>query len=120
MDTLTDQQLTLLGDRLREMRDALRTQLDSGKKTTDVVTLDQSLVGRLSRMDAMQQQQMAISTQKKAQQRLQRVELALAALDAGEYGYCRQCDEDIGFPRLEAQPDTPLCFACQSRRDQQQ
>lgn len=120
MTALTDQQLAELTARLQQMRAALRAQLASGKSATDVVALDQSLVGRLSRMDAMQQQQMAISTQKKAQQRLQRVELALSALESGDYGYCRQCDEDIGFPRLEAQPDTPLCFACQTRRDQQQ
>ena len=120
MAMLTEQQLAQLAERLREMQEALRTQLSSGKSATDVVALDQSLVGRLSRMDAMQQQQMAISTRKKAQQRLQRVELALSALASGDYGYCRQCDEDIGFPRLEAQPDTPLCFACQTRRDQQQ
>ena len=120
MDALTKQQLAVLRKRLEQMQDDLRTQLGTGTNATAVVSLDQSLVGRLSRVDAMQQQQMAISTQRKAEQRLLRVDLALAALDSGDYGFCRRCEEDIGFSRLQAQPDAPLCFACQSQRDAQQ
>jgi DnaK suppressor protein len=44
---------------------------------------------------------------------LNRVSLALAAISAGDFGYCRQCDEPIAWLRLKARPDSPLCVQCQ-------
>jgi len=98
----------------------LLSQLEANSGAADTVTLDQSKVGRVSRMDAMQQQQMALSTRAKAKLRLQKVVAALNAIEQDEYGYCRRCDEDIGFPRLQAQPGTALCFNCQNHSDMQQ
>ena len=79
----------------------------------DTVVLDQSKVGRLSRMDAMQQQQMAAASVVHVKAHLNRVCLALAAMESGEFGCCRQCDEPIAFPRLKIRPDSPLCMPCQ-------
>lgn len=116
---LTDAELKELRLRLEEIKDNLIDQLNISKQSADVVSLDQTLVGRLSRMDAMQQQSMAVSTRDKASRRLQRVRVALAAFESGDYGYCRRCDEAIGSGRLRAQPEASLCIACQDRADQQ-
>lgn len=120
MKALTAQQLADMQAVLLDIQAKLTEQLDSSKSASDVVSLDQTLVGRVSRMDAMQQQQMAVSTRQKTMQRLRRVNLALAAIDSGDYGYCRSCDEPIGIARLQAQPETPLCIDCQNRNDSQQ
>ena len=77
--------------------------------------LDQTKVGRLSRMDAMQQQSMAQSTMRTIEKRLKLIAAALRRLDEGEYGYCEACDEDITPERLNIQPEAPFCISCQSK-----
>jgi len=78
----------------------------------DTVVLDQSKVGRLSRMDAMQAQQMALEASRRRQLQLQKVVGALRRLDAGEYGFCFICHEEIDDRRLEVDPTSTRCMAC--------
>lgn len=120
MSKLTDAEIDQLKGQLLKLESSLQEQLQIGGDASDVVALDQSKVGRVSRMDAMQQQQMALSTRGKSQQRLLKVKSALQAIESGDYGYCRRCDEVIGFPRLQAQPEAPLCIGCQNLSDTQQ
>jgi len=75
-------------------------------------------IGRLSRMDAMQQQSMTAANRLAAEQRLQRVEAALTRVAGDSYGDCLRCEEPVGFERLEVQPEAALCIACQSAREQ--
>ena len=101
---------------LEALRATLRADLDGGAEAARVVALDQP-IGRLSRMDAMQQQQMAAATQRALDVCLAQVEAALKAIDEGAYGECRGCGEAIGEPRLRARPEAPFCLACQSQRE---
>lgn len=78
------------------------------------VALDQQAVGRLSRMDAIQVQAMALETSRRRGAELRRIASALARMDAGEYGYCVECGEEIAARRLELDPAAPLCIACAS------
>lgn len=70
-------------------------------------------IGRLSRVDAMQDQQMARARRERVVVSLQQVRSALARLDAGTYGACIRCEEPIGAARLEARPEALLCRGCQ-------
>lgn len=79
---------------------------------TRPVDLDQSSVGRLSRMDAMQSQAMAQENRRRRDVELIRIEAALERLDAGEYGYCAACDEEIDKRRLNVDPANPFCVRC--------
>ena len=74
--------------------------------------LDQARVGRLSRMDAMQAQQMARETARRRQRRLAMIEGALRRIDAGEYGDCSVCGEAIDPRRLAFDPATTRCIGC--------
>ena len=66
--------------RLLERRRALR-ELEAGRgEERQAVELDQTKVGRLSRMDAMQSQQMALALKQRQRQQLIRVEKALEAV----------------------------------------
>lgn len=76
------------------------------------VELDQQSVGRLSRMDAMQQQSMDIAREDRRQARLQVLVAALGRLDEDEYGYCLRCGEDIPAARLDVDPAVTLCVGC--------
>ena len=78
---------------------AIRSELEQlnsdSKNAADTVALDQSKVGRLSRMDAMQAQQMAQETARRRQLQLLKIDSALRRIDAGDYGLCYKCDEPI-------------------------
>ncbi|MBT8408311.1 MAG: TraR/DksA C4-type zinc finger protein, partial [Alphaproteobacteria bacterium] len=76
------------------------------------VTLDQQSVGRLSRMDAMQQQAMAQATGRRRQASRVRIAAALARMDEAEYGYCSECGDEIAPARLQLDPAIPTCLSC--------
>ncbi|MDF1750565.1 MAG: TraR/DksA family transcriptional regulator [Alphaproteobacteria bacterium] len=100
----------LLDSRLAEI-DAL-TQ--SSKDSRAPVTLDQQSVGRLSRMDAMQGQAMALATDERRKTERLRIRAALARIDSGDYGYCLKCGDEIPVKRLQLDPATPVCVDCVS------
>ena len=84
------------------------------KDATRPVDLDQSSVGRLSRMDAMQSQAMAQENARRRKVQLVRIEAALERIEVEEYGYCAVCDKEINMRRLEVDPATPFCVFCAS------
>lgn len=87
--------------------------LASGSGTDgEVVTLDQQRVGRLSRMDAMQAREMAGATRRRRELEHRRVRAALARIEAGEYGFCVECDAPIPEGRLDIDPSAALCVDC--------
>jgi DnaK suppressor protein len=101
---------------LLELKLSELNQFGVGMTSRDqAVELDQSKVGRLSRMDALQQQAMLDATKARAQRECVRIQSALSRIDQGEYGRCVQCDDPIAIGRLEFDAATPLCMACASR-----
>lgn len=95
---------------------AMRTVIEHDSKTTAAerkpVVLDQSSVGRLSRMDALQVQAMQVETERRRQLECRRIDAALARLDNGEFGYCVVCGEEIEVKRLAHDPTAPSCITC--------
>jgi DnaK suppressor protein len=116
MDPLTKAQIEALEARLRALAQELATSLAASDEESRPVDLEQS-IGRLSRVDAMQQQSMVAANRRAALTRRRQVEAALARIAEGEYGACQSCGEEIGLPRLEAAPEAPFCIACQGRRE---
>jgi len=116
-EELSDEEAETLRRQLVELIAGLEESLSASAGTAAPVVLDQSSVGRLSRMDAMQQQAMAKATRQKAQVRVTQCKAALSAFDRDEYGFCRKREEPIGFPRLSAKPEAPFCLSCQRRAD---
>ncbi len=115
-EELTDVEHIALLTALTTLRATLEEQLKDLSQGVRPVDLDEP-IGRLSRMDAMQQQKMAIASRRSARQRFDRVVAALAAHARDEYGECLHCDEPIGYKRLCARPETALCLACQSAKE---
>jgi DnaK suppressor protein len=98
----------LLEKRLAEIMAGREAQQREGAP----VELDQTRVGRLSRMDAMQQQAMAQASARRTEVELQRIRTALSRLRSGDYGFCVKCDEEIAERRLEIDPATLICIDC--------
>lgn len=76
------------------------------------VVLDQESVGRLSRIDAMQLQEMGLAQARRRKSERGAIDTALQRMDAGEYGYCLKCGEDIAPARLEHSPSVTTCIEC--------
>ncbi len=97
---------------LLKRRAALASVADEGAAAAATVELDQTRVGRLSRMDALQGQAMARATAGRRQLELTRIDSALARIDEGRYGICVRCGEDIAPARLAVDPAAVVCVDC--------
>jgi DnaK suppressor protein len=86
--------VTIDRDKLRAKLEALKAELENPADTSAAdrapVELDQTSVGRLSRIDAIQVQAMALATEERRKAELARVKAALERIDGDEFGYCEQ------------------------------
>lgn len=112
MSQRTDIDFKDLKARLLALREDLEQRTEAGEESRQPVELDQSRVGRLSRMDAMQNQAMALEAERRRHVELQRLDAAMGRIEQGEYGYCLDCGEEIAVKRLESDPTTPVCIDC--------
>jgi len=102
-----------LAERLIELNDLAET----GDAAAKPVELDQTRVGRLSRMDAMQAQAMSIETKRRREGEVLRINAALERINNGHFGNCLECDEPIPTARLKFDPSTLLCISCAESRE---
>lgn len=97
---------------LEKMRADLDALESAYKASSATVILDQSSVGRLSRMDAMQGQQMALETERRRKEKLLQIKSALNRVESGSFGYCLVCDNEIASGRLTIDPTVTRCVEC--------
>jgi DnaK suppressor protein len=106
-------------EKARERLLALRGEIEAASRQSEgyraPVGLDQQSVGRLSRMDALQQQAMAQASERARARELQRIDAALRRIEDGEYGWCAECGEAIAERRLEVDPCASHCVNCAGR-----
>ena len=98
------------------LREELLELQRTGDEAAETVELDQSRVGRLSRMDAMQAQSMSIEAKRRRKLKLQAIAASLERIGRDEYGHCFGCAEDINPNRLDVDPTATLCIDCASSR----
>ncbi|EAR52020.1 hypothetical protein OG2516_13384 [Oceanicola granulosus HTCC2516] len=105
-----------LAARYRPRLVAERAELAAASGATSAdrrpVELDQQSVGRLSRMDALQNQALAQGLEARRAARLRAIDAALGRLETGAFGYCDGCGDFIGTPRLDLDPCAARCTGC--------
>lgn len=94
----------------------LNESLAQARTEANTVMLDQSSVGRLSRMDAIQQQAMAQEMLDRLQLNKRKLEAALARIDTGIFGFCCECEAEVEPERLQIDPGTVFCNQCTRQR----
>ena len=114
MDELTEEQVETFRKNLIENRKILTMAIEGETESSKTVELDQSTMGRLSRMDALQGQAMSKETKQRHEEGLRKISSALSRIESGDYGYCLKCDEIISVARLEVDPAASLCISCAS------
>ncbi len=107
-----DLDLAAIRRTLEEQRAEILAESATTADERKPVELDQQSVGRLSRMDALQNQAMANALEEHRRVHLHQIEAALKRLEEGEYGYCIACGEEISRKRLEIDPAITLCINC--------
>lgn len=90
----------------------LEAMRESSRDDSRAVELDQAMIGRLSRVDAMQRQAMAHAAGRRRGDLLARIDAALARIDSGDFGECMRCGDEIDPRRLHVNPTTTLRIAC--------
>ena len=98
--------------RLIALRDELESIAEAGNEAASTVELDQTRIGRLSRMDAMRAQAMSVEARRRRELNLRRIAAALRRIDNADFGYCAGCDEPIDPRRLAIDPAATHCVAC--------
>ena len=118
MTTMSSKEIEAFRGRLLVMRDEINALL--GRTTEDSKPVDLGLpIGRLSRADAIQMQNMAQLNRRQLEIKQKQVEGALTSIEKGSYGSCRSCKGKIHPDRLDARPETPFCIDCQEAFEQQ-
>lgn len=84
------------------------------RESSAAVELDQSMVGRLSRVDALQKQAMSREVGRRRQVEMNRIIAALERIKDNEFGYCLTCGKKIAPKRLLLNPSLPQCTKCAS------
>jgi DnaK suppressor protein len=111
-------EMSVIKARLLQMQQELEGLKATGDAASGVVELDQTAVGRLSRMDALQGQAMSQEAGRRRQLELQKIAGALRRIDGGDYGYCLSCDEPVAPERLAMDPAVTLCIECANKKEQ--
>ena len=104
--------------RLMDLRRNVASSRSADARQAGTVELDQSRIGRLSRMDALQGQAMQAALARRRDALLLRINAALERINEGEYGYCLSCGDPIDVRRLEADPTSVQCTRCATEAEQ--
>jgi DnaK suppressor protein len=113
----TDIDLKYFKKRLKERAKAIAEEQERQKKGSAPVELDQSRIGRLSRMNALQQQAISKAAARLTNMERQRIQSALIRIQTGEYGYCIICEDEIPEGRLRFDPSVLMCISCAEEQE---
>ena len=91
----------------------IKVQIQLAQTSSETVELDQTLAGRVSRIDAILQQKMAQSAVVRDTALLARLKQSIKEISNSDYGVCVECDNPIPFQRMLVKPETKLCVMCQ-------
>ena len=116
MKPLTAEQMEALRQRITERRQVLRAEVAEQLANSDdprVVGLRDQLAATEDWVlaDILGDLDIAMVTRDTAE--LHEVDAALAGMEDGSYGTCRDCGAPVGWPRLNANPTALRCIACQ-------
>lgn len=109
---MNQDQLAEIKSLLEKELSRLARSLQISEEAVRTVELDQTAVGRLSRMDSLQSQGMAQNLKEREEAKIAQVRTALERIDAGAFGRCTACDAEIAFGRLLIMPEATTCAAC--------
>ena len=109
--------LEFFRQRLIALRGDLTAVDQMGAEAAQPVELDQTRMGRLTRMDAMQAQAISVASKNRRRAQLKQIAAALERIEKDDYGWCLDCGEPIDSKRLEIDPTALFCIACAEKAE---
>jgi DnaK suppressor protein len=100
----------------RESLETRQAELSDSRSHREALTIETS-ADELDRIQHAQERDFAMGSLGRESARLREVRGALDRIDAGSFGICLNCEEDIGAKRLAAVPWAAFCIVCQEAAD---
>ena len=109
---LRAEQVAMVRDELLRALNKLERSLKISGESARPRDLEQDTVGRLSRIDALQNAGLTANLQERERSQLRQVVEALRRIEDGTYGLCNGCGVTIPMERLMVFPETLACGKC--------
>lgn len=72
----------------------------------------ENAIGRISRMDAINNKSVNEATLAKAKQKLKNLEITLSNINEPDFGICAKCNQTIPIGRIMLMPHSRFCVNC--------
>jgi len=111
---MTQKEKDTIKEKILQEIASLKIQIESLQEKAKPIAPDCSL-GRLTRMEAMGEQQVNQKILDESKRRLTRLKNSLLRIDKPMFGICIECEEPIGTERMKIRPESVRCVACANR-----
>ncbi len=108
---ITVEELIELELLVAEELERVQKESESSEAEREAISPDVA-IGRLSRLDSMQMQEIAKEAERRREERVTLLKRAMDRIDIGTYGTCESCKGAIPFERLKITPEAVRCGAC--------
>jgi DnaK suppressor protein len=108
-------------DELNNIRSRIAAEIGSTPETVEKFRelkkpiAPENSIGRVSRMDAINNKSVNDATLEKATTKLKNLEIALTKINEPDFGLCRRCHQQIPIGRILLMPQVTICVNCASR-----
>ncbi len=116
-DYMNQDQLAFFKYRLQQMEKEL---LANAGETTEHLRETVIVPDPADRATIEEEHALELRTRDRERKLLKKVQASLAAVEAGDYGFCEETGDPIGIPRLLARPTATLSLEAQQRREMKQ
>ena len=108
---MNSQDLNKIRNKINERLQLTEIEIEELKQFTSPIE-PENAIGRISRMDAINNKSINDRTLRKAKEKLQKLKAALSRLDEPDFGKCRICSSEIQEGRLLLIPESNICVKC--------
>lgn len=118
MTLLRKDKLESFKKELLARREALASELRQA--TADFINDDETYTDSIDQASADADKSLAVQMKNRGRDSLVELNEAIRRIDAGSFGECQECGEDITEARMRANPSTTLCIDCKSELESEQ
>lgn len=110
---------------LEEFRQLLQSQIDgllreAGKTVSEMTDEKTNFPDPTDRASLESDRNFELRIRDRERKLIMKIQEAIERIDAGEFGVCDSCGEEIGEARLRARPVTTLCIDCKTEQERQE
>lgn len=112
-------------DEAEEFRQILQDQMDqllrdADKTVSDMTDEKTNFPDPTDRASLESDRNFELRIRDRERKLINKIREAMERLEAGEFGICEECGEEIGKARLKARPVTTLCIDCKTEQERQE